>query len=104
MQDMLAQADKAAAFLKGLSNGHRLMILCHLLDGEKNVSDLIDLTGIPQTSMSQHLSKLKREGIVTYRREHRVLFYTIAQHDVVQIMGILYEKFCSPQAKKKGAK
>ena len=104
MHDMLEQADKAAAFLKGLSNGHRLIILCHLLDGEKSVSDLINLTGIPQTSMSQHLSKLKHEGIVTYRREHRVLYYTIAQHEVVQIMGILYEKFCTPHAKKKGGK
>ncbi len=88
------KADKAAEFLSGLANTHRLLILCELADGERNVSELIQATGIAQTSMSQHLNKLKKEGIVNFRREHRTLHYFIADAAVLQIMSILYEKFC----------
>lgn len=91
---MLEKADEAAGFLKGLANAHRLMILCQLAEGEKSVSELIEATGIAQTSMSQHLGKLKAEGIVDFRREHRTLYYRIAHEAVMTIMGTLYESFC----------
>ncbi len=88
------KADNAAEFLSGLANTHRLLILCELANGERNVSALIEATGIAQTSMSQHLAKLKKEGIVDFRREHRMLYYFVADPAVLQIMSILYEKFC----------
>lgn len=91
---MLDKADEAAGFLKGLANAHRLMILCQLAEGEKSVSELIEATGIAQTSMSQHLGKLKAEGIVDFRRDHRILYYRIAHEAVMTIMGTLYESFC----------
>lgn len=91
---MLEKADEAAGFLKGLANANRLMILCQLAEGEKSVSELIEATGIAQTSMSQHLAKLKAEGIVDFRREHRTLYYRIAHEAVMTIMGTLYESFC----------
>jgi DNA-binding transcriptional ArsR family regulator len=85
---------KAASFLKGLASHHRLLILCQLAEGEKSVSELIEATSMPQTSMSQHLSKLKEEGIVTFRRDHRTLYYSINNDDVLKIMDVLYHKFC----------
>jgi DNA-binding transcriptional ArsR family regulator len=91
---MQNNAGKAADFLKGLANPYRLMILCQLVDGEKNVSQLIEATQIAQTSMSQHLAKLKQEGLVTYRREHRNLYYYIAHDAVVEVMTVMYQNFC----------
>ncbi|PZQ45838.1 MAG: transcriptional regulator [Micavibrio aeruginosavorus] len=93
-------AEKAAAFLAGLASPHRLRILCQLADGEKSVTQIIKGTGLAQTSMSQHLNKLKEEGIVSFRREHRTLYYFITDSMALEIMGIMYEHYC----KKKGHK
>lgn len=91
---MNENAGEAAAFMQGFASPHRLMILCQLVDGEKSVSQLIDATGIAQTSMSQHLSKLKQEGLVDFRRDHRILYYRIKHEDVMEIMSILYRIYC----------
>lgn len=91
---MEQNASRAAGFLKGLGSAHRLLILCQLVEGEKSVSDLIALTGMAQTSMSQHLGKLKEEGIVTFRRDHRTLYYRIEHPASLEIMAILYKHFC----------
>ena len=77
-----------------LANEHRLLVLCQLLEGERNVTSLIEATNIPQTSMSQHLAKLKKEGIVDFRRDHRALYYFIKDPAVIEIMKVLYERFC----------
>jgi len=95
IEQMSKNATQAAAFLKGLSSQHRLVILCQLSEGEKCVSDLINSTGLAQTSMSQHLKKLQDEGIITHRREHRTLFYSIDNVEALEIMQILYKKFCA---------
>lgn len=92
-------AMQAAQFLKGLASHHRLLILCRLVEGEKNVTELIEATSMPQTSMSQHLSKLKQEGIVTVRREHRTLYYRIENTAALKIMNILYDEFCKENEK-----
>lgn len=97
--DLQQNAPKAAAFLKGLANPHRLMILCQLAQGEKSVSELVALTTLQQTSVSQHLGKLREEGILTYRQEHRTHYYSIAHPSVLKIMSILYEDFCTLNSK-----
>ena len=91
---MEEKAGEVARFLSGLSNPHRLRILCRLAEGEQSVTALVEATGIAQTSMSQHLAKLKQEGIVSCRREHRVLYYSISHPLVGEIMGALYAHFC----------
>jgi len=94
--DLMQQnAAHAADFLKGLASPHRLLILCQLVDGEKSVTELIAATSIAQTSMSQHLNKLKQEGLVSYRREHRTLYYSIAHEAVIEIMQVMYKSFCN---------
>lgn len=94
MLEVKDRANEAANFLKGLASPHRLLILCELAEGEKNVSQLIEKTKMPQTSMSQHLNKLKSEGIVTYRRDHRTLYYSIQDEVALEIMQVLYNNFC----------
>ncbi|WP_453978171.1 ArsR/SmtB family transcription factor [Brevundimonas sp. Marseille-Q4549] len=89
------RADAAATFLKSLANPHRLLILCALAQGERNVSALIEETGVAPTSMSQHLAKLKDEGVVDFRRDHRTLTYFIAHPAAVEIMTVLYTHFCA---------
>jgi DNA-binding transcriptional ArsR family regulator len=88
------KAGQAADFLKALASPHRLMILCQLTQGEKSVTDIIEATKIAQTSVSQHLNKLKQEGLVTYRREHRVLYYRIEHPAVLEVMEVMYRSFC----------
>lgn len=94
MEKIQKKADIVSGFLKGLANPNRLMVLCELSSGEKNVSELMEATGIAQTSMSQHLTKLKDEGIVSFRREHRTLYYSISHDAVNEIMQVLYNHFC----------
>lgn len=95
--DIQDKAEHVASFLKGLANKHRLLILCQLAEGEKNVTELIEATNIAQTSMSQHLTKLKDEGIVEFRRDHRTLYYQITHGAVQSIMAILYDNFCKEE-------
>lgn len=96
---MEENADAVADFLKAMANPLRLLILCKLAEGEKNVTELIEATAIAQTSISQHLKKLKDEGLVEYRRDHRTLFYRIEHPVANQIMAVLYEYFCNNKEK-----
>ena len=91
---MAEKADGVAGFLKGLASPQRLTILCCLAEGEKHVGALIAATGIAQTSMSQHLARLRAEGIVAVRREHRTLHYRIVHPAVLDLMRTLYRHFC----------
>jgi DNA-binding transcriptional ArsR family regulator len=91
---MAEKAEAVAAFLKGFANAHRLAVLCCLMHEEKNVTQLIAETGISQTSMSQHLARLRAEGIVAVRRDHRSLYYRIDHPAVLELMPVLYRHFC----------
>lgn len=95
MFDKVAEAER---FLKSLANRDRLMILCFLSDGQPyNVTALIERTGIASTSMSQHLSVLKEQGLIKAKRDHRQLFYRIEDPFVFSVMHVLQQKFCPPQ-------
>jgi len=97
---MEMHAEQAAAFLGGLANPHRMKILCQLADGEKSVGALIEATGLAQTSMSQHLAKLRSEGIVAFRRDHRTLYYAIANPLALTLMAALSDHYCKARKKK----
>lgn len=99
MVSMEERADEAASFVGGLASAHRLRILCRLSEGERSVSELVDETGLAQTSMSQHLARLKAEGIVDFRREHRVLYYFISSAAALQVMQVLHGQFCTRKGK-----
>lgn len=97
---METHAEQAAAFLGGLASPHRMKILCELADGEKSVGALIEATGLAPTSMSQHLGKLRNEGIVTFRRDHRTLYYAIANPLALSVMAVLSEHYCKPRKRR----
>ena len=94
MQAMQQNAKAASDFLKSLANPHRLAVLCLLLQGEKSVTQLCEVVDISQTSMSNHLAKLREEELVGYRREHRTLYYYINNPHVSRIIGVLYDIYC----------
>lgn len=92
---MADQAKRVAGFLKSLASEHRLLILCRLAEGEASVAQLIAATGVAPTSMSQHLAKLKGEGVVAVRRDHRSLHYRIDHPAALEVMRTLYRHFCA---------
>ena len=89
-------AGEASGFLKQLANQQRLMILCHLADGEKSVSQLQVLLGIEQSSISQHLAKLRKQGIITARRNSQLKYYSIADQNALQVIELLHSMYCEP--------
>lgn len=104
MNNMESKANEVAGLLKGLASHHRIKVLCVLADGEKSVTELMTATGIAQTSMSQHLHKLRNENIVDYRREHRTLYYSITNDVVRQLLDVLHKNYCSPSPNKRRKK
>jgi len=92
---MRSGAQEAAAFLRLLSNENRLLILCLLLQHKElsagALNESLDLT---QPALSQHLSKLRDEGLITYRREAQTLYYRIANPDVAKLIDTLKTIFC----------
>lgn len=91
---MLASLDKASEFLKALSGRRRLMILCHLSEGEKSVGELVRLTGARDTSVSQQLTLLRKDGIVAARRDGQTLYYSIVHDGAARMLETLHGVFC----------
>lgn len=85
---------EAVDVLKILSNPHRLAILCHLGEEELSVNEMVELIGIGQSALSQHLSKLKLMGLVDSRREHNKIFYSLSSKEVEAIIDLLKELYC----------
>tara|TARA_R110002020_G_scaffold89135_13_gene218226 strand:- start:7422 stop:7757 length:336 start_codon:yes stop_codon:yes gene_type:complete len=94
MDGMVENAKEAAAFLKAISHENRLMILCHLVSGEKSVTELEQLLSARQAAVSQQLSRLRLEGLVTPRRDGKTIYYSLADDRPKQILEVVYELFC----------
>ena len=94
--DFETNALEVADVLRALGNERRLMILCKLLEkGEATVGSLVDAVGISQSALSQHLAKMREEGIVAFRRESQTLWYRIADPRIEQLMAELYRLYCA---------
>jgi DNA-binding transcriptional ArsR family regulator len=93
---MEEKAGEVAGLLRALANERRLMILCKLVEwGEANVNTLADAVGLSQSALSQHLSKMRAEGLVTFRRERQTLWYRIADPRIEQLFATLHKLFCA---------
>lgn len=92
--DMAESAKAASRFLKVLSNENRLLLLCHLAEGEKSVGELELALGLRQPAISQQLARLRAEGLVTCRRAGKSMHYTLASEEARRVMDLLYELFC----------
>lgn len=95
IEDMGAKSEEAAALMRALSNGPRLLVLCHLMAaGELQAGELVRRIGLSQSAVSQHLARLREQGLVTYRREAQSLHYRIADQRVARILALLHEMYC----------
>ncbi len=93
-EELQSRAANVAEQLTLLSNTNRLLILCHLLDGEQSVGKLQSQLELSQSALSQHLSKLRDAGMVATRRDRQVIFYRIADPRVQHTMEALYRIYC----------
>ena len=97
LDKMKISAGKACQMMKVLSNPDRLMLLCQLSQGEKRVGELEDILGIVQPTLSQQLTVLRDEELVTTRRDGKNIYYRIASPQALAVMNVLFEQFCGPQ-------
>ena len=93
---MAAAADQASELLKSLGNRHRLLILCQLTEGERSVGDLASFLHLRDSTVSQHLSLLRRDGLVQARRDGQTIWYSIASPPARRVLETLFEIFCKP--------
>ncbi len=96
LTQMERSAIQAEALLKQLANANRLMILCHLTTGEKTVGELSKLIDLSQSSMSQHLSKLKYFGLVDTERKGQTVCYRLCSMEAQALLSVLYLIYCKP--------
>lgn len=92
---MAAHAAEAAALLKALAHPARLLVLCQLVDGERSVGQLLPITGLSMSALSQHLAMLRAMGLVTTRREAQTVHYAIAQGPAVDVLAALHAAYCA---------
>jgi len=89
------KAGEVSALLKAMGNARRLMVLCKLVEhGEMTVSDLAREVGLSQSALSQHLARMRQEGLVAFRRESQTLWYRIADTRTEQLLASLYTIYC----------
>ena len=91
---VVEKAKSASNFLKAISHEGRLMILCHLVSGEKSVTELEDLISARQAAVSQQLSRLRLEGLVVPRRDGKTIYYRLANDKPKRILEVIYDLFC----------
>lgn len=98
MNAVRQHAAEVVASLKVLGNLDRLLLLCQLVQQERTVGELEQLTGITQPTLSQQLGVLRREGVVGTRRTGKYIWYRLEDARTLQIMQALYALFCAPVA------
>jgi ArsR family transcriptional regulator len=95
VRDLERKAAKVAGLLGALANERRLMILCRLVEwGEGNVGALAEAVGLSQSALSQHLARMRQEGLVAFRRDGQTLWYRIAEPRVEELFATLHRLFC----------
>lgn len=101
MRAMRLAATKAGGLLKALANPDRLLLLCQLSHGEHCVSELEEVLGIQQPTLSQQLGVLREERLVITRREGKQIFYSIASKEALAVMQVVYQQFCARETRRK---
>ena len=96
---MHSAAGAASDLLKALANRHRLMILCQLIGQERSVGELAAFLGIRDSTVSQHLALMRRDGLVVARRDGQTIWYSISSAPARALLETLYRVFCAPPDK-----
>ncbi|MCW2248856.1 DNA-binding transcriptional ArsR family regulator [Azospirillum fermentarium] len=88
----------AVRLLKALSSEPRLMILCELGTGERSVGELVAAVGLSQSALSQHLARLRADGLVRTRRQSQTIYYAVASREAADVIAVLAGLFCPGKA------
>lgn len=91
---MTRRAAEAARLLKALSHETRLLLLCHLVEGEFSVGELNERVPVSQSVLSQHLRVLRQDNLVQTRRESQTIYYRLADDRAERVLAVLYDMFC----------
>ena len=94
LDQLKAKAPEAAAFLRHLANPNRLLLLCHIAQAERSVTEIQRDLGLKQPALSQQLAELRRSGLVQTRREARSIYYAIKDGRARAVMAMLQAIFC----------
>jgi len=95
---MQARVGRASRLLAAMANEKRLAILCQLVGGERSVGELAKSLGARQSTVSQHLALLRKDGLVESRRDAQSQFYSLAGGEARAVLGALYELYCGDGA------
>ena len=93
-EQMAEHASEAADLMRAMASEHRLMVLCSLVQGEQSVSQLLESIPVSQSALSQHLAVLRRERLVSTRRQGQTVFYGLKPGPTVNIIRVLYDNYC----------
>lgn len=99
VDQMKVNAHHASKLLSALCNEKRLLILCHLVAGERSVNSLVEALQIRQSTVSQHLALLRTEGLVMARREAQTIYYSLRGEKARALLETLYRLYCAPDSK-----
>jgi DNA-binding transcriptional ArsR family regulator len=94
LEKMHSSAADVSDLLKLLGHPDRLMVLCQLKFGEQSVGELSRNLGIKQSPLSQHLARMRHEGVVTSRRDAQTVYYSIADDKIARVIEVLYDLYC----------
>ncbi|HLA02211.1 MAG TPA: metalloregulator ArsR/SmtB family transcription factor [Aestuariivirga sp.] len=94
--DLANSSDRASEFLKSLANAQRLRILCLIMEGERPVGEIAEAIGANQSSVSQNLALMRREGLVVPRRSGQTIYYRLADKKLIKMFRLLNDMFCQP--------
>jgi DNA-binding transcriptional ArsR family regulator len=99
MTELDVMAKEASDLLSAMANEKRLMVLCHLLEGEKTVNEIAELVGMNQSALSQQLGKLRALKLVETRRDAQQVHYRLASEEVERVLQTLYGIYCDPETR-----
>lgn len=92
------RAGRASQLLSAMSNQKRLMILCQLVEGERTVGELAERLGVRQSTISQHLALLKKDGFVESRRDAQSQIYSLVGSEARAVLEALYGLYCTEES------
>ncbi|TKB51933.1 winged helix-turn-helix transcriptional regulator [Ferrimonas aestuarii] len=95
LESMTSNAEQASKLLKTIANPHRLMLLCLIGKQELTVSELNEQVPLSQSALSQHLAVLRREGLVSTRKEAQQVWYQLDSPEVEAIINLMYDLYCA---------
>lgn len=95
LKKMHSAAADVSDLLKLLGHPDRLMVLCQLKFGEQSVGELSRNLGVKQSPLSQHLARMRHEGVVASRRDAQTMYYSITDKKIAEVIGVLYDLYCA---------